>query len=147
MHLPKGTNLTWAFREPVDERSTNHTFDLFVLENFKHSQAQTLTWTVSRLSGAAAALHSVISSFPLFFLHLVSCVPGGEFFCCCKGGKHVVTPASCMSLAGLTGVGVCIYMCTKSSVTHQYSTHVLERGNPAWLDRATPDSFSICLVN
>lgn len=57
----------------------------------------------------------------------------------------VVAPASYLSLTEASHIAwqvVCV--CTKSTVIHQHTQNVMERGNPAWRERETADSGSIC---
>lgn len=113
----------------------------------KHSNTQPLIWIVMQLKGAAATFHSAMSLFPLFLLHLVSCVLGvaalrGKSRACCY--TCFMSVPNWGFTHGLTGGGLCVCVCTKSSVIYQHSRNVLERGNPAWRDKETADSGTIC---
>lgn len=93
--------MVFKCRKTIDDRRTNYASDLwgtgFVLEISKQSQAQKLIGIVSL--GVATNFHSLMLFFLLFFLHLVACLLRIEFVCCFKGGKHVVTYVSYLSLA------------------------------------------------
>lgn len=112
----------------------------FVLETSKHSQTRTLIWIVLQLRGAAATFHSVMSYFPLFFLHLSFSVALRGKACCYTCFIYV----SSWGFTHRVDRWGCLYVHVHKEHIHQHSTNVLERGNPAWLDRETSDPFSIC---